>query len=205
MLLVGLVAAPLSASADVALWTELGVDHAVSRRLDVGFDQHLRFDDDVSRVGAVMPELSMRFRVQRWLRLGAGYRYEYERDGDGMLVTRHRFDVRARTRIDVGSLRVTAEVRLARQLRPDKRDTERHVLRERVSVSWRGLRPWQPSASVAVYHVLDDGRLDKLRWTIGGAHARRGRELELFYRLEQPLGGDDPFLHIIGVGFHTGI
>lgn len=42
------------------------------------FDQQLRFDAGVSRIGAVMPELGLRLRVTGWLRTGVGYRLEHE-------------------------------------------------------------------------------------------------------------------------------
>ncbi len=195
------------AHADVELWTELGVKHDLGRRLAVTFDQQLRFDADVSRVGAVMPELGVRVRLARWLRAGAGYRFEYERDGGGDLVVRHRLEVHARARMNLGRLRLELDARLQEQLRPGARDERRHVLRDRLAASWRRTRPWIPMASVALFHRLGDGdaaQLDKAWLTIGGAHDRGAREIELFYRLERPIRDPgDPTLHIFGAALHT--
>ena len=189
---------------DVELWTELGVSRDVSRRVTVTFDQHLRFDDDVGRIGAVMPELGLRLRIRDWLRTGAAYRYEYERDGDAMMVSRHRGDLYVRGRIKLGAVRVELEERLELQVRPDKRDEHRQLLRDKLELSLR-TRPWVPAASATLFHRLDDGTLDKLWLTVGGAYVRGGRDVELFYRFERSLRSDDAVIHIIGAAFHTGL
>ncbi len=191
-----------TARADVALWTEAGVEHAVAPRVDVTFDQQLRFDAGVSRIGAVLPELGVRVRLVRWLRAGASYRYEYERDGDDMMVTRHRFDGFVRARADVRRLRVEVESRIEEEMRPTSRDTERSVLRERLEIAWRHRR-WTPSASVTLFDTLDRGALlDKVWWTAGVAHDRHGREVEVFYRYAVDA---EATLHVVGVAVHAAI
>ena len=151
-----------------------------------------------------MPEVGVRVRIQKWLRAGAGYRYEYERDGDDMLVSRHRFDGYVRGRGNLGPARFELEARVQEQLRPTSRDRERHVLRDRLEASWRGGKPWVPAASLTLFHALDDGaRLDKLWLTVGGAYERGGRDFELFYRWEKPVhDASEPTVHIVGAAFH---
>ena len=192
------------ARADVQLWTELGARHEVAPRVTLGFDQHLRFDEDLSRVSAVMPEAGIDVRFARWLRGAAAYRFEYERDGDGELVVRHRCDVALRGVARVGRLRGEYEQRFEEELRPSsQRKRHVHVLRERASIAWQQAH-WLPEVSVTVFQVLGrDDAVDKLWLTAGVTRRRHGRATEVFYRLAVPYDRMDPPAHIFGITLHA--
>ena len=179
-----------TAHADVELWTEAGVRHEVNR-FELAFDQMLRFDENASRVSSVMPELGLRVRLATWFGLGTSYRYEYERNGDGMLVTRHRFDGFATFRLDVARVRLELEERFQEELRPTSHDTERQRLRQQLELSYRK-KHWVPAASITVFD-----RADKLWLTGGVTYRRHHRAYEVFYRYAT----NDA--HIIGASFHT--
>jgi len=194
-----------AARADVQLWTELGAERDVTPRVTLAFDQHLRFDADVSRVSAVMPEASVALRLVRWLRAETGYRFEYERDGDGDMVVRHRGDVSLRAVLRRGRLRGELEQRYEEELRPTSRHhVHQHVLRERARIGWQLGRHWLSEASLTVFEVLGrDGPLDKVWLTAGVTRRRHGNETEAFYRLAQPYDRLEPPAHIFGIAFHT--
>ncbi len=194
------------ARADVQQWTEVGVEHDVSKRVGLSFDQHLRFDDDVSRVAAFMPEPGVQYRLRKWLRFGLGYRMQYERSGSGDMRTRHRFFGNVRTRGELGEVRFEHRLQLQEQLRPDDGNAWRHTVRNRLDVSYQALKRWTPSTSVELFHAIDDGdtvHLDKVWLTVGLDHARKWHDLGVFYRAELPVAGtNEPTLHILGLGAH---
>jgi hypothetical protein len=196
------LAAPRAARADVELWTELGVRRDLGRRVQLRLDQQLRFDANVSRVGALIPEAGVSVRIARWLRAGAGYRLEYERDGAGDMVIRHRPFASARGRIALGPLRAEPRLQLQDDIRPDKMDVHRPEVRLRLAVSYRRARPWVPEVSAETFHRASDLRIDKLWLTLGGARTGR-REIEAFYRLE--LASGEPVVSIVGLAFHAGL
>ena len=203
---IALLLAAGKASADVELWTEVGVQRDVTRRIAITADQNTRFDSGGSRLSALIPEVAVRVRLQRWLRFATAYRFEYERDGDDDMVVRHRIDVGVRARAHAGPVRVSWETELQEQLRPESRDHHRHVLRDAVELAWRG-GDWVPAASLAVFHRLGDGEtgtLDRVWLTARCARMLGSREAELFYRLELPRADpDDPTVHIVGLAFHS--
>jgi len=203
-IVVGIVASAGSARADVQLWTELGARRDVGPRVTLGFDQHLRFDEGVSRVSAVMPEAGLDVRFARWLRGAAAYRFEYERDGDGELVVRHRWDAALRGVMKLGRLRGEYEQRFEEELRPSsQRKRHVHVLRERASVAWQQAH-WQPEVSVTVFQVLGrDETVDKMWFTAGVTRRRHGRAAEVFYRLAVPYERMDRVAHIFGITLRT--
>jgi hypothetical protein len=194
------LAVPRAARADVELWTELGARLDAGHRVQVDLDQLVRFDANLSRVAAVMPEASVSVRIARRLRAGGGYRLEYERDKAGAMVIRHRPFVSARARVDLGPLRAEPRLQLQDDIRPDKMDVHRPEVRLRLAVSYRGARPWVPQAAAETFHRTDDLRLEKLWLTLGGARTG-SREVEAFYRLE--LAPGEPVVSIVGLAFHV--
>ncbi|MBA3818015.1 MAG: DUF2490 domain-containing protein [Deltaproteobacteria bacterium] len=208
LLLVGAALPVTPAAAErVELWTELGVKRELAKRVDVTFDQHLRFDEDISRVSAVMPEAAIHVHASI-VRASAGYRLEYERDGDGELVLRHRFHVAVRTRLELDRFRLDHRLQLQEQLRPSAMDTRRHGVRNRLEASYRGSQRWTAAASAELHHDFDRGALvaDKTWLTVGAAHRRQGHpasETAGFYRLELPHHDPGaPVVHILGIAFH---
>ncbi|MBK9034509.1 MAG: DUF2490 domain-containing protein [Myxococcales bacterium] len=205
--LVVLAARPAHAQSDSQLWLEAGVSHDVGARVTLSFDQHVRFDDGMSRLGALMPEPGVSVRAARWLRLGAGYRMQYERNNNGDLELRHRLQLAARARADLTkAIRVEYRLQFQEQYRPDAKTTRRHSLRNRVGIEYRGVRPWTPAASLELHHDLDNGdtiHLDKVWLTFGVGRALGRGEVEAYYRAELPqYDAADPTLHILGLSYH---
>lgn len=194
------------AQSDSQLWLEGGVAHDVGR-VTLAFDQHLRFDDGMSRVGSIMPEPGLSLRVKRWLRLGTSYRLQYERNRDGVFETRHRVHVWGRARKDLGKVRLEYRLQVQEQIRPDDNELYRHGLRNRATLSYRGKPRWTPAGSIELHHDLDNGdaiHLDKIWLTVGVEHQLGRYDLELYYRAELPQArAADPTLHILGLGAHV--
>jgi hypothetical protein len=192
------------AEGDLQLWLEAGVAKKLDKRFAVGFEQHLRFDQDVSRLQAVMPEVSASYRAADPLRFAIAYRLLYERDGDGALVVRHRGHVEARVRHDVGPVELTYRLRFQEEIRPG--DDPRHTLRNRLSIQLEETKPWLPTIAAETFHRLGDEEaieLRKLRLTAAVVRTFGDHEAQLFYQVEilqaDPL---DPVPHILGAGYH---
>ena len=206
---VGVTAAASTAHAedDVQLWTEAGLSADVAKRTTVTLDAGLRFDQDVSRLLGFLPELSVTQRLARWLRVGAGYRFEYERDRSGDLVVRHRFELAGRARLDLDPVRLEYRLQLQEAVRPSSNDQYRHTVRNRFDASYQDLGRWVPWASLELHHDLDrDGETfayDKTWITAGLAVEQGRRELDVYYRAELPADPMEPTAHILGAGVHV--
>ena len=213
-ILAGLVAATFLvtpsawAQSDVQLWTKAGVRYRVHDQWRVLFKQHLRLDESLSQAGAVMPELGLRYRPWKWLRLATGYRWQYERDNDREWQSRHRAHGSARLRLDLDPLEIRYRLQYQAQFRREDDDgtRTRHVARNALELLWVGFGPFQPFVEAETYHRLDgdpeERALRKLRLTAGAGHELGDHEVSLFYRLELlHTDPDDPTLHIIGAGY----
>jgi hypothetical protein len=200
-------AAPAPAAADTQVWTELGVRYALTKKLTLSYDHHIRFDNDVSRLGSFMPEPGIAYRVKKWLRVGAGYRYEYERNNDDELVPRHRVYGYARVRRDLGDIRGQYRLQLQEQWRPDANPVNRHTVRNRGDLSWQGFGAIVPGISVETHHILNEEgntiHLGKLWLTAGVEWEHDQISVDVFYRLiTGQYDSSEPNGHVMGVGFH---
>jgi hypothetical protein len=199
--------APTAAHADeVQQWNEIGIKYEVTDEVSASFDQHIRFDViDTTQLNAFMPEPALAWRPVKWLRLGLGYRLQYERSGSGDMRTRHRFFANLRPRYELGELRLEYRLQFQDQYRPDDATDEwRQTLRNRADVSYRDFKPWIPSASFELHNTIDrDFELDKIWFTAGLSYSKKKHETEIFYRVEVPQANPmDPTIHILGAAFH---
>lgn len=94
-------------------------------------------------------------------------------------------------------------------MNPEKRQKqikakESHIVRSRLQVEYdiKGV-PFEPYASVEMYNNLDDFRIKKLRYTIGGDYKiNKKHSIGLYYRYQDfPDRDDDESTHILGVGY----
>lgn len=189
--------------ADSQVWLEAGVSLTPTKRVEINIVPSVRFDQDVSRFQSFLPELSVRYRVKKWLRVGSGYRFEYERNKDGDLVVRHRVTADARLRATPGPLRLDHRLMLVEQFRPASKDQYRTFVRNAITVSYRQARPWVPAVSAEVFHALgdlDQLAYDRLRLTAALAHVREKDAIEVFLRLQVHADPMAESLYIIGLG-----
>lgn len=193
------------AYADGQAWMETGVGLEPAKRFDVELGAQVRFDQDISRFAALLPEASVSYRVRKWLRVTSGYRFEYERDKDGALVVRHRVTGDVRLRWDERRIRIDYRLRLVEQLRPSSKDQLRTVLRNRIGVEYRASKPWIPAADIETFHALGDlDRLDheRLRLTAGVTHSRGDHDVQAFFRVDLYTDPQDATAYILGLGYH---
>jgi hypothetical protein len=197
---------PAHAESDLQLWLEPGIAKRFDKRWELSFDQHLRFDQNLSRVQAVMPELALAYRLHKLLRVGIGYRLQYERNKDGVMVLRHRGQVEVRPRYEIGGVQLTHRLRFQEEVRGSfASDDLRHTIRNRLAIALEVTKPLVPAISAETFHRLGDGdtiHLQKIRLTAGASYELDDSEIELFYRIEvAQYDPTDPTPHIIGVGY----
>ena len=194
------------AQTDVQLWTSASLRAELVEDFRLELTQHLRFDEDVSRVLSIMPELSASYDPAKPLRLSLGYRFIYEREQDRQLDDAHRLTFDARLRGDLDPIRISYRLRIQEVFEQKASGLEvRNTLRNRLGVSWDTDTPLTPEVSAEIYTRIGGDKaalFHKLRLTAGASYDIDDVELELFYRLELPIDQPlEPVLHIIGLGF----
>jgi hypothetical protein len=186
-LLAGVWLRPVRAETDGQLWLSAGVSWDASKRVELAFDQHLRFAEDFSELDRVMPELSR------------------QRNNDDEWVYRHRLHAEARPGARWGRFAAEYRLRYQEQLRGiDASEGGRHTLRQRLKLRYGWSPDFTSYAAGEAFLALggEDGtRITETEWTLGSSLELGDSELDLFYRLELPTDEDEPVLHIIGLGY----
>ena len=187
------------ADSDVQAWLELDLEHEFSKKWAVTYEQHLRFDDNLSRLSQVLPDLSLTMRLVPAVRAVAGYRAQYVRTGSGDFELRHRPYGGAQARLERGALRLSARALFTGQIRTSGQDRFRPALRTRFAAEWRA-RAWRPRVWTEIFFDLDTSALDKVRSGIDLARPFGKAEVSLGYRLEVPVQDTTELtLHILAL------
>lgn len=191
---------------------ELGLRHELVKDLDLSGGVQLRLDDGFSRIERWMPEAAIDYQLVKPLTIGTGYRLIYARNDSGDFEIAHRVHVQAGLSSKVKPLGAKLKYRLRLQDR-----FERHVgeptdheptLRNALELSYTAWKPLKPFISVEHYLALDeleDQPTQRWKFMLGAQHEIGLAELELYYRLDVPVGSDDPNRHMIGLGMRFDI
>jgi hypothetical protein len=192
---------------EVVAALELGVRHQLVKAVDLSGGLQLRLDDGFSRVERLLPEAAIDYELSKQLSVGGGYRLIYARNGRGDFESAHRVHLQGSLSFKLKPLGAKLKYRLRLQDR-----FERHVgepadhqptLRNALELSHTGWKPLKPFLSAEHYLALGElADPATRRWKLlFGVQQELGRaELELYYRLDLPVGNDDPNRHIIGLG-----
>lgn len=197
---------------DFELWTEAGARLKVAKRLHLGFDQHVRFEDDASRTQSVMPEAYVRWRPKKWLTLQGGYRFiadpQYSMS-DTYWDAWHRpygdAGVRARLAPFAVGYRLRYQHELGRPWDEDGELVQKSTLRNRLELSYEIVESLTIESKNELFFRLNgpDDTVHKFRSLLEVAWDFGDHELALFGGFEERLNDDDePTVHILGLSYH---
>lgn len=135
--LLALLMLPLASAAqsdDFGVWTSVGVEKKISKKVSVGLEAELRTRDDVSELDRWSVGLDGQYKITKWLKVSAGYsllndnnRKITYKETNGMpnklaeyWGVRHRFNVSLTGSRKFGNLQVSLRERWQYTYRPSK-------------------------------------------------------------------------------------
>ncbi len=196
------------AQTDVQLWTDGGIRYQVSRRLRLDAAFLARFDQNISRGRLFGPEASFSYKLAKWIRIGAGYRFERRRIG-GSLRTAHRINFDLRLRRKVGQVVLGYRLRFQERIR-DRRSGNSDVrgsIRNRLGIDIDTDTLVTPGMTIEFFtgiHGRRSAGLQKMRLTFGAEFDLERVTLGAFYRVQIPIDRTgDATLHILGLSFRA--
>ena len=191
---------------DGQLWLDAGLRYRPIRPLRITFEQRVRFDEDISRVESVIPQLVVSYDPIDFLRISLAYRFIWSRGGSGEFEDAHRLHLDARFRGEVDRVELSYRLRFQERLQGETDGLDaRHTFRNRFGIAVDTDSPVTPSLSAEIFTRVgsDPGvSLPKFRITIGLALDVDDHTVDVFYRFEAPIEDQsDPRLHILGVAY----
>jgi len=196
-----------SAQNDAQLWLNGGLRYRPAKAWTLTFDQQIRQDQNLTRTESVISDLASSWRVQKGLRLGLGYRLEWERTKKNAFERVQRVHVQGRLKRRLGRTGLGFRLRLQQKYEVDGGVMEMtRTLRPRVSLSTPGPGWLEPTLSGESFHRLGAGTNEswrKLRLTLGtDLPGGKSHRFSTYYRAQIPLADpDDPLEHILGLGY----
>jgi len=191
---------------------ELGLRHELVQDVDLSGDVQLRLDEGLSRIERWMPELAIGYEIGRPLTIGAGYRLIYARNARGDFEIAHRLHLQAALSFKLKPLGAKLKYRLRLQDRFERQVGEptehQPTLRNALELShtaWAFLKPFVSGEHYLSLDELEDSPTRRWKFMLGVQHEVGAAELELYYRLDVPVGNDDPNRHMIGLGMRIDI
>ncbi|MDF1564433.1 MAG: DUF2490 domain-containing protein [Deltaproteobacteria bacterium] len=200
---------PARAAPEAQLWLEGGVRYRPVKELWLSFDQHLRWDNDLTRLRKIMPELGLRYGVHKNFRAALGYRLIAEGNNQRQFTTAHRVMLDLLPRYRVGEVTLAYRARL--QLTSGASgsgDPLEPVLRQRIGLAYGTELGVEPFVEAELYLQLGGGTTGATKWrlTLGAAYSIADHDCELFYRVQRPIGDPNPDTwHILGLGYRFSI
>lgn len=205
-----LLVAENAAAGEVLGAFELGLRHELGRAADLSGGVQLRLDDGFSRIERWMPEAAIGYEIAKPLTLGAGYRLIYARNTSGDFEIAHRVHLQAAVSFKLKPLGSKLKYRLRLQDRFERRVGEptdhQPTLRNAIELShttWTLLEPFLSAEHYLALDELADHPTRRWKFMLGVQHQVGPAELELYYRLDVPVGNDDPNRQIIGLGMRV--
>lgn len=201
-----LVSTRARADEDVQLWTSAGVRYRVSKDWRLEYEQHLRFDQDVSRMESVKPELGVSWKATDLARMGLGYRYSMERNKDDEWRPEHRLHVQGALGTEFGPVSVAYRMRFQERLEFTGDFESKHTLRHRIGAEVDTDTGFTPSITLEGFTwITESGTPVRERWRFtGGLEVKLDKKHvgEVFYRREVPIYDTrDPIEHIMGLAY----
>lgn len=207
LLFFSLLGSQSAIGADAQVWINAGMRYKPTKKVSLNVNQHLRLDQNVSRVQGILTDLSVSWRAKKWFRLGGGYRFQMDSNKDGLLLPGHRLHIQARLKHGFGPVDLSYRLRFQETLEHDEGEIDaRHTMRNRIGVDFDTNTIVTPGLSAELYTRFADKEpvlLKKLRITTGfDIKPTKSHVLTVYYRLHVPIyEKDDPKDHIVGLGY----
>ena len=213
---------------DFGIWTEVGVEKKISKKLSLDGGVEMRTRDNVKTVDRWSGSVGASYKLTDWLKASAGYTFLYDNNEKwndkqtkvaNYWGVRHRFNVSLTGSYSFGNLSVSLRERWQYTYRPEK-TVERtkvsngnvedktysgkgkNVWRNRLQLKYKVSSMWRPYVNGETY-VAGSG-LDKYRLSAGTEiRLSKKHSFDVHYLFQKSCDDDDDEgnRHIVGFGY----
>lgn len=201
----------LAQISDFELWSGVQLRKNITKKLRVSFEEEIRFNENISDIKKFYSEISLSYRLNRYIKFAAHYRFTENKTILSYYSTRHRImaDISLRYRIS----RLTVAYRARFQTKyidiysSETGFVPRNHSRNKLSLKYNIRKnPVSPFASGELYYQLNNpegNQLDKFRYTAGFEYnINKKNSFDIYFRNQQQLNVNNPVKsYIIGVKY----
>ena len=192
------------AQTDDQMWFSSGVRYRPKKKIRVDVTQHLRMDQDISRIGSVITETGLSKSFKSGFRIGGAYRFQMSSKTKVQLEPRHRIDLYGRYKNEIGPLEFAYRLQFQEKYESDDEQPWSTRIRNRIGIGYDTDTPFSPKVSSEVFSDIgDEVWFSKWRATAALRYKISKRHLvEGYLRAEDSLRDEtDPFERIVGFDY----
>lgn len=193
---------------DLETWLGADLKFELSKRFDLVLGQQLRMDQMTTRFDQYFVEPELRWG-RKGFRLSAAYRFAVKNGLPGSTFTRHRYQVNAGYKHELGPMSVATRFRFQQVVNTIRgsenlpNGSDRMTFRQKLSVSYSKPKKAQPFIQCEYFIPLgvSESTISTMRYRAGtDIDLPKKQELTLFYTLEHVRDSQQPeYYHTIGI------
>ena len=193
----------LFAETDTQFWLSTNMRKKIAKDLRIELTQHFRFDNNISQIQSVMPELELRYKPIKPLAMKIGYRYIYERTKNGDFEPAHRYHFQVSTGKNFGSVKVAYRLRYQEKHEEDEYDYTNR-LRNKFSIAIDTDSQIEPVVSAEVFSDIRAIPVDSSKFRLGTGFEMdvyKGMNVSVDYLYQRDFLRNDRVEHIVRVNY----
>jgi len=199
-------------SNDFETWASGTLKTDISKKFGTSLQTQARLKNNSSELGTLFFEPDVVYKVNKYLRISAGYRFSLRFKSDNVNTTAHRCNLDMEGRKKFGNLRLKLRTRLQQGFTDlyynENRKPYSYPLynRNKFAIDYEVNKRFNPYAEFEVFLPLNDPRqrnFDRYRLTIGSSFDLKNRNaIDCFFRIQQERNTANPqTAYILGVGY----
>ncbi len=185
---------------DAVLWLGASAEKKVMKKLDISFEQQVRFKQNMQQFNSSLSEVGLSYKLAKKVKIAGIYRYTVRRKTNS-----HRLSSHIQYKQRIKPLKLNVSGRIKYQYDFTHLDYEQ-VLRPKVKLTYsRKKYDFEPFIANEWFYELDNrgNQFERFRITTGcNYHLHKQHDLSLFYTLQQALNVPNPSQeHIFGINY----
>jgi len=191
------------AEADNQLWTSSGFKYRMPRDLEFDAELHVRWDENVSEMDSVMPEMSLGYGPLSWLEFGVGFRHITEANKNDEIEKGHRVHAETGLDGDLGPVELSYRLRYQQKDEYDELEDAKRI-RNRITLQYDTDTPFTPLLASELFTDPAEQPIEqvKVRLSAGGAlKVMKRHRLKVRYHHQVDIGDDPDVERIISLGY----
>ena len=178
---------------DFAIWTGAAVKHKINSNLDVQVKGQLRFNENVTELGALYAQADGEYSLSNSFSVGLAYRFERKRRTDDFYGSRHRINLNASYKVESGNFDVSLRERFQTQYSDVNSSKDGKIadyyLRSKLTTKYKISKSADGYVSGELWYALNNGgnkQFDNVRYSGGLEYQLNGRNgIELFFLIDK--------------------
>ena len=195
---------------DANLWLNVSVEKKIIPTLSVSINQEFRMNENITELGTFFTDVGLNYKINKYLRVSAGYRFSNKRRLDDSYSLRHRyyFDLMVRKKFNPVTLsfRTRFQSQYTDVLSSEDGKIPEYYSRNKLTLKIDAGKNIQPYVYAELFSPLKrpfDIFMDNMRYCVGVEYEiNRMNSLDVFYMFQKECHVKKPETdHIFGIGY----